>query len=189
MSLSSIESGGRLNSSFAIGRAGFALTKCGACVIQRHSAPRYPLLYWRPLYREKWHGRLIDSSMTTQRAPPTRALFPPPPTAETPPLTAKRTASVEVHRRVVRTPFAIALQMSRSLACLLALVSAQYRGEHRARHGAARRLTDAILDGARDRGRGPRVRSVVDQQRRTRPLDHIRPRAPQSTHNPLSKAA
>jgi hypothetical protein len=40
---------------------------------------------------------------------------------------------------------------------------------------AARLIADGVLDGARDRGDGPLVRSVIDQQRRTEPLTRLRP--------------
>jgi hypothetical protein len=43
---------------------------------------------------------------------------------------------------------------------------------------AAGALAEAILDGARDRGAGPLVRSLIDQQRRSEPLRHTRPRRP-----------
>ena len=36
-------------------------------------------------------------------------------------------------------------------------------------------IADGVLDGARDRGRGPHVRSVIDQQRRSAPLTRLRP--------------
>jgi hypothetical protein len=38
-----------------------------------------------------------------------------------------------------------------------------------------------VLDGARDRGRAGTVRSVIDQQRRTTPLTHLRPSRPGRT--------
>jgi hypothetical protein len=48
-------------------------------------------------------------------------------------------------------------------------------GDHQAVRRCARRLVDAVLAGARDRGRGRLVRSIVDQQRRTAPLTRLRP--------------
>jgi hypothetical protein len=50
------------------------------------------------------------------------------------------------------------------------------RGEHRAVRPLAEKIVDAILDGARDRGREKNLRSVLDQQQRTRPLTRARPR-------------
>lgn len=46
---------------------------------------------------------------------------------------------------------------------------------------AAQIVADAVLDGARDRGRGPYVRSVIDQQRRAAPLTRLRPSRPGRT--------
>ena len=40
------------------------------------------------------------------------------------------------------------------------------RGEHRAVHLLAVKIVDAILDGARDRGRDKNLRPVIDQQQR-----------------------
>jgi hypothetical protein len=56
---------------------------------------------------------------------------------------------------------------------------ARGRGEHRAVRLLAVKIVDAILDGARDRGRDKNLRSVIDQQQRTRPL--LRPRLRQTT--------
>ena len=70
----------------------------------------------------------------------------------------------------VRTPFAIALQLGRSLPYLLAMTLASGRGEHRAVHLLAVKIVDAI----RDRGRDKNLRPVIDQQQRTRPLTRAR---------------
>lgn len=51
---------------------------------------------------------------------------------------------------------------------------AQGRGEHSAVRHLAAKIVDAILDGARDRGRDKNLRPVVDQQQRTRPLTRAR---------------
>jgi hypothetical protein len=53
---------------------------------------------------------------------------------------------------------------------------ARGRGDHRAVRPLAEKIVDAILDGARDRGRDKNPRSVVDQQQRTTPLTRARPR-------------
>jgi hypothetical protein len=43
-----------------------------------------------------------------------------------------------------------------------------------------------VLDGARDRGTGPLVRSLIDQQRRSEPLRRTRPRRPGRTAQALA---
>ena len=68
----------------------------------------------------------------------------------------------------------IALQLGRSLLYLLAMTLASGRGEHRAVHLLAVKIVDAILDGARDRGRDKTLRPVIDQQQRTTPLTRAR---------------
>jgi len=40
------------------------------------------------------------------------------------------------------------------------------------------KIVDAILDGARDRGRDKSLRAVLDQQQRTHPLTRARSRKP-----------
>jgi hypothetical protein len=61
------------------------------------------------------------------------------------------------------------------LTYLLAMTLAVGRGEYRAVRPLAVKIVDAILDGARDRGRNI-LRTVLDQQQRMRPLTHTRPR-------------
>jgi hypothetical protein len=58
---------------------------------------------------------------------------------------------------------------------------ARGRGEHRTVRLLAVKIVDAILDGARDRGRDKNLRPVIDQQQRTRPL--LRPRLRQTTRS------
>ena len=48
------------------------------------------------------------------------------------------------------------------------------RGEHRSTRIFAVKIADAILDGARDRGRDKNLRPVIDQQQRTGPLTRAR---------------
>jgi hypothetical protein len=50
------------------------------------------------------------------------------------------------------------------------------RGEHRSVRPLAAKIVDAILDGARNRGRDKNLRPVLDQQHRTHPLTRARPR-------------
>jgi hypothetical protein len=59
-------------------------------------------------------------------------------------------------------------------------------GDHVRLRRAARALADAVLDGARDRGTGPLVRSLIDQQRRSEPLRRTRPRRPGRTAQALA---
>lgn len=47
-------------------------------------------------------------------------------------------------------------------------------GEHRATRIFAVKIADAILDGARDRGRDKNLRPVIDQQQRSGPLTRAR---------------
>lgn len=75
----------------------------------------------------------------------------------------------------VRTFFAVALQLGRVFPCLIELTRAVDNTDRSAMRHAARVIANAVLDGARDRGRGQHVRSVVDQQRRTEPLTRMRP--------------
>jgi hypothetical protein len=104
----------------------------------------------------------LGSSTSPPRKLPTRRPFPPERLASAPP--------------PFRTFFAIALQIARAFPAVVALVASTYDGDRLAARRAARQLADAILDGARDRGTGPLVRSLVDQQRRTEPLRAMRPR-------------
>ena len=76
----------------------------------------------------------------------------------------------------VRTLFAIALQLARTFPRLVELIAGAYDGDRLRVRRAARALAEAVLDGARDRGTGPLVRSLIDQQRRSEPLLHTRPR-------------
>jgi hypothetical protein len=62
------------------------------------------------------------------------------------------------------------------LTYLLAMTLATGRGEHGAVRPLAAKIVDAILDGARDRGRDKNLRPVLDQQQRTSPLTRARPR-------------
>jgi hypothetical protein len=55
------------------------------------------------------------------------------------------------------------------------------RGEHHVVRLLAVKIVDAILDGARDRGRDKNLRPVIDQQQRTKPLSRARLRQP--THS------
>jgi len=78
----------------------------------------------------------------------------------------------------VRTFFAVALQMARMFPALVDLAKAMHAGDRLGLRRAALAIAQAILDGARDRGTGPVVRSVIDQQRRTGPLTRLRPSRP-----------
>lgn len=101
------------------------------------------------------------------RRPPRRRPFPPEPSTSTGPAT--------------RTFFAIALQLARTFPRLVDLIAGVYDGNRpRIRH-AALALADAVLDGARDRSADPFLRSLIDQQRRTEPLQRTRPRRPGRT--------
>ena len=62
------------------------------------------------------------------------------------------------------------------LTYLLAMTLATGRGEHHAVRPLAVKIVDAIFDGARDRGREKKLRAVLDQQQRTRPLTRARSR-------------
>src|ERR1700728_4788042 len=78
--------------------------------------------------RATWPSSSNDSPT---RAPTLRrmALFPPPQPTPPPPPPAEPVAPPP---RVIRTPFAIALQLGRALTYLLAMTLAVGRGEHRA---------------------------------------------------------
>ena len=67
----------------------------------------------------------------------------------------------------MRTFFAVALQIARMLPALVALTHAVYSGDRLNVRRAARTIAQGILDGARDRGSGPLVRSVIHQQRQS----------------------
>ena len=101
--------------------------------------------------------------------PRTGPLFPP----ELPPQSA---TPQRVHpTAAVRTFFAVALQLGRVFPSLIELIRAVERRDQRAMRRAASLIANAVLHGARDRGRGQHVRSVIDQQRRTKPLTGLRP--------------
>jgi hypothetical protein len=74
----------------------------------------------------------------------------------------------------VRTFFAVALQLGRAFPSLVELTRAVDHCDRSGMRGAARLVADAVLQGARDRGQGPLVRSAIDQQRRTVPLTRLR---------------
>jgi hypothetical protein len=78
----------------------------------------------------------------------------------------------------VRTFFAVALQLARMFPAWVALTKAVYGGDRLGVRRAARTIAQGVLDGARDRGSGPLVRSVIDQQRTTAPLTRLRPSRP-----------
>lgn len=89
----------------------------------------------------------------------------------------------------VRTFFAVALQIARCFPALIAVAKAQYNGDRLGLRRAARDLAQGILDGARDRGTGPLVRSVIDQQRRIDPLTRLRPSRPGRTPQAVAARA
>jgi hypothetical protein len=81
----------------------------------------------------------------------------------------------------VRTFFAVALQIGRMFPELVALSKALHAGDWLGVRRAARAIAQGILDGARDRGGGPLVRSVIDQQRRMESLTKLRRSRPGRT--------
>ena len=89
----------------------------------------------------------------------------------------------------VRTFFAVALQIARCFTALVAVTKAIYIGDRPGLRRAARDLAHGILDGARDRGTGPLVRSVIDTQRRTDPLTRLRPSRPGRTPQAVAARA
>jgi hypothetical protein len=88
----------------------------------------------------------------------------------------------------VRTFFAVALQIARTFPAVGALAKAMHSGDRLGVRRAARAIAQGILDGARDRGAGPRVRTLIDQQRRTDPLTRLRPSRPGRTPQALAAA-
>lgn len=86
----------------------------------------------------------------------------------------------------IRTFFAVALQIGRAFPNLIALTRAIAGADRFAMRRAARKIAEGVLDGARDRGRGVIVRSVIDQQRRTTPLTQPRPSRPGRTPQALA---
>ncbi len=51
---------------------------------------------------------------------------------------------------------------------------------------AALAIAHAVLDGAKDRGAGPFIPSLLDQQRRDAPMDRLRERRPGRTSQALA---
>ena len=78
----------------------------------------------------------------------------------------------------VRTTLAVALQLGRVFARLVALVRAAANRDHPEVRRLAASIATGVLRGARDRGRGRHVRSLIDQQRRREPLTRQRPSRP-----------
>ena len=89
----------------------------------------------------------------------------------------------------MRTFFAVTLQIARVFPALVALANALYTGDQLGLRRAARTIAQAILDGARDRGTGPLVRSAVDQQRRNASLTRLRPSRPGRTPQAVAARA
>ncbi|MGZ5165732.1 MAG: hypothetical protein ACXWJH_04285 [Hyphomicrobium sp.] len=89
----------------------------------------------------------------------------------------------------VRTFFAVALQIARTFPALVDLAKAVHAGDRLGLRRAARAIAQAILDGARDRGTGPFLRSAIDQQRRTDPLTRLRPSRPGRTPQAVAARA
>jgi len=81
----------------------------------------------------------------------------------------------------VRTFFTIALQLARAFPSLIDLLGGVYDTDRVRVRRAALALADAILDGARDRSADPFLRTRIDQQRRTEPLQRTRARRPGRT--------
>ena len=67
------------------------------------------------------------------------------------------------------------LQLGRSRASLIALVAAHHQHEPAVARKHADLIANAILFGARDRGRGTFTRTLYDQQLRTAPMSSARP--------------
>lgn len=89
----------------------------------------------------------------------------------------------------VRTFFAVALQMARMFPALVDLAKAVHIGDRVGLRRAACTIAQGILDGARDRGNSPLVRSVIDQQRRTDTLTRLRPSRPGRTPQAVAARA
>ena len=75
---------------------------------------------------------------------------------------------------VVRTFFAVALQLGRVFPQLVDLAAAIFDGRRHDMRRASRAIATAILKGARDRGGGNHVRTVIDLQRRSASLTRLR---------------
>ena len=67
------------------------------------------------------------------------------------------------------------MQLARVFPSLVELTRAVDNADRVAVRRAARVIANALLVGARDRGRGLHVRSAIDQQRRSNPLRRPRP--------------
>ncbi len=89
----------------------------------------------------------------------------------------------------MRTLFAVALQIARTFPALVNLAKALHAGDRLGLRRAAITMAQAVLDGARDRGTGPLVRSVIDQQRRTASLTRLRPSRPGRTPQAVAARA
>lgn len=87
----------------------------------------------------------------------------------------------------VRTFFAIALQLARVFPQLLELVRAAGRDDRHLRRRAALAIADAVLDGARDRGKGKFLRTLIDQQQRSASLNKLRPSRPGRTPQAVAR--
>jgi hypothetical protein len=79
--------------------------------------------------------------------------------------------------------------MARMFPALVALAKAVYAGDRLGLRRSARAIAQAILDGARDRGTGPLVRSVIHLQRTTDPLTRLRSSRPGRTPQAVAARA
>jgi hypothetical protein len=77
-----------------------------------------------------------------------------------------------------RSFLAVGLQFGRVFPQMINLVLAIHAGDRTAMRRASRAIASAILDGARDRSREAIVRTRIDQQRRTEPLQRLRKSRP-----------
>ncbi|MBK6532091.1 MAG: hypothetical protein IPF99_21565 [Deltaproteobacteria bacterium] len=111
-------------------------------------------------------ARCFPGKAALPRSPPT------PPRAPSTPLRAPP-AFLDVPP--VRTRFAVGLQLGRMFPTMLALLREQY-GRDPAASQSARQIAQAVIDGANDRSRARHLRPVIDQQRRTEPLQQTRRR-------------
>lgn len=75
---------------------------------------------------------------------------------------------------VVRTFLAVALQMGRAFPHLVDLAAAIFDGRRSDMRLASVAIATAVLKGARDRGGGNHVRTVIDIQRRSASLTRLR---------------
>lgn len=76
---------------------------------------------------------------------------------------------------VRRTRFAVALQLSRGVPLLIAILAAAVSGDAARVRKSTLCLAELVLDGARDRGQGPLRRTRFDQEDRRGPLRRPRP--------------